>query len=202
MLRKDRNLVEKMFKKGHLKVLISTSTLAWGVNLPAYCVIIKGTQYFNAEKGGLQDLGILDIQQIFGRAGRPQYDSSGEAVIITDFDKITYYKNLLRNQTPIESTLVKSLEDALNAEIATGAISTLLDAVQWFKYTYMAQRVQKNPRHYGITQEEVKADPGSVEIFLHFASSVAFKLHKAKMIRFQNEYPTNSKLKSFSLGLV
>ena len=44
MLRKDRNLVEKMFMNGNIKVLCSTSTLAWGVNLPAYAVLIKGTK--------------------------------------------------------------------------------------------------------------------------------------------------------------
>jgi activating signal cointegrator complex subunit 3 len=44
MLRSDRNLVEKLFADGHIKVLCCTATLAWGVNLPAHTVIIKGTQ--------------------------------------------------------------------------------------------------------------------------------------------------------------
>lgn len=41
MLRSDRNLMESMFSKGHIKVLVCTATLAWGVNLPAHAVIIK-----------------------------------------------------------------------------------------------------------------------------------------------------------------
>jgi replicative superfamily II helicase len=48
MLRKDRNLVEDLFRNGHIKVLCSTSTLAWGVNLPAYGVIIKGTKVYDS----------------------------------------------------------------------------------------------------------------------------------------------------------
>ena len=44
MLRSDRNLVEKYFGAGHIKVLCCTATLAWGVNLPAHGVIIKGTE--------------------------------------------------------------------------------------------------------------------------------------------------------------
>ena len=44
MLRSDRNLVEKYFGAGHIKVLVCTATLAWGVNLPAHGVIIKGTE--------------------------------------------------------------------------------------------------------------------------------------------------------------
>lgn len=43
MLRSDRNLMESMFSKGHVKVLVCTATLAWGVNLPAHAVIIKVT---------------------------------------------------------------------------------------------------------------------------------------------------------------
>ena len=44
MLRSDRNLTEHLFSEGHIKVLCCTATLAWGVNLPAHTVIIKGTQ--------------------------------------------------------------------------------------------------------------------------------------------------------------
>ena len=44
MARADRTLVEDLFGDGHIQVLVSTATLAWGVNLPAHTVIIKGTQ--------------------------------------------------------------------------------------------------------------------------------------------------------------
>lgn len=44
MLRTDRNLVEKMFADGMARVLVCTATLAWGVNLPAHAVVIKGRQ--------------------------------------------------------------------------------------------------------------------------------------------------------------
>lgn len=45
MLRQDRNLVESLFFNGHIKVLVCTATLAWGVNLPAHAVIIKVRTY-------------------------------------------------------------------------------------------------------------------------------------------------------------
>ena len=51
MLRSDRNLVEKYFGSGQIRVLVCTATLAWGVNLPAHGVIIKGTEIYNAKHG-------------------------------------------------------------------------------------------------------------------------------------------------------
>ena len=47
MTRVDRTLVEDLFADRHIQVLVSTATLAWGVNLPAHTVIIKGTQVSN-----------------------------------------------------------------------------------------------------------------------------------------------------------
>ena len=69
MLRNDRTITEQMFECGVIKVLCCTATLAWGVNLPAHTVIIKGTEIYDPERGGFVDLSILDVLQIFGRAG-------------------------------------------------------------------------------------------------------------------------------------
>lgn len=77
MTRVDRTLVEDLFADRHIQVLVSTATLAWGVNLPAHTVIIKGTQVYNPEKGRWVELGALDVLQMLGRAGRPQYDTRG-----------------------------------------------------------------------------------------------------------------------------
>lgn len=46
------------------QVLVSTATLAWGVNLPAHTVIIKGTQVYSPEKGRWTELGALDVMQV------------------------------------------------------------------------------------------------------------------------------------------
>lgn len=62
--RVDRTLVEDLFADCHIQVLVSTSTLAWGVNLPAHTVIIKGTQVYNPDKGRWVELGALDIMQV------------------------------------------------------------------------------------------------------------------------------------------
>ena len=66
MLRSDRNLAERLFAEGHIKVLCCTATLAWGVNLPAYAVIIKGTELYDQAQGKFVDLGVLDVLQVSG----------------------------------------------------------------------------------------------------------------------------------------
>ncbi len=85
--------------------------MAWGVNLPAHTVIIKGTQIYDPKAGNFVELGMLDVMQIFGRAGRPQFDSSGEGIIITSHDKLYRYLSLLSHQLPIESQVCMQFVD-------------------------------------------------------------------------------------------
>ncbi|CAA0841727.1 U5 small nuclear ribonucleoprotein helicase, partial [Striga hermonthica] len=75
-------------------VLVCTSTLAWGVNLPAHLVIIKGTEYFDARAKRHVDFPITDILQMMDRAGRPQYDLHGKAIILVHEPKKSFYKKL------------------------------------------------------------------------------------------------------------
>ena len=81
-------------------------------------LVIQGTQLYDAKKGSFVDLGILDVLQIFGRAGRPQFDTHGDAYIITTHDKLSHYLALMTRQMPIESQFISSLTDNLNAEVA------------------------------------------------------------------------------------
>jgi activating signal cointegrator complex subunit 3 len=78
---------------------------------------LQGTEIYDAKHGSFVDLGILDVLQIFGRAGRPQFDSSGHGCIITTHDKLNHYLSLLTDQYPIESNFVQCLADNLNAEV-------------------------------------------------------------------------------------
>lgn len=82
------------------------------------CLLTQGTEIYDAKRGALVDLGILDVMQIFGRAGRPQFDKYGEGTIITTHDKLSHYLTLLTQQNPIESQFLGSLADNLNAEVS------------------------------------------------------------------------------------
>lgn len=157
--RGDRQSVEDLFGDKHLTVLVSTATLAWGVNLPAHAVIIKGTQIYNPEKGRWVELSPQDVLQMIGRAGRPQFDTYGESVIITNHSELQYFLSMLNQQLPIESQLVKRLPDNLNAEIVLGSIRNRDEAVAWLGYSYWFQRALANPSLYGISAD-YKDDDG------------------------------------------
>ncbi|CAK9312234.1 unnamed protein product [Citrullus colocynthis] len=187
MLRSDRGLTERLFSDGLLKVLVCTATLAWGVNLPAHTVIIKGTQLYDPKAGGWRDLGMLDVMQIFGRAGRPQFDKSGEGIIITSHDKLAHYLRLLTSQLPIESQFIGSLKDNLNAEVALGTVTNVKEACAWLGYTYLFIRMRLNPLAYGIGWDEVMADPSLSSKQRALITDAARALDKSKMMRFDEK---------------
>ncbi|KAL6645584.1 hypothetical protein ACP70R_017192 [Stipagrostis hirtigluma subsp. patula] len=187
MIRSDRSLMERLFADGLLKVLVCTATLAWGVNLPAHTVVIKGTQLYDPKAGGWRDLGMLDVMQIFGRAGRPQFDKSGEGIIITTHDKLAYYLRLLTSQLPIESQFLGSLKDNLNAEVALGTVTNVKEACAWLGYTYLFIRMRTNPLVYGIAWEEVIGDPSMGSKQRAFIIDAARALDKAKMMRYDEK---------------
>ncbi|XP_063825930.1 probable ATP-dependent DNA helicase HFM1 [Ostrinia nubilalis] len=81
MLYEERIYIEHAFRNGDLPILITTTTLAMGVNLPAHLVIIKNTQQY--VNGAYQEYSISTVLQMVGRAGRPQFDTEATAVIMT-----------------------------------------------------------------------------------------------------------------------
>lgn len=184
MLRSDRSMVEKYFGEGLVKVLVCTATLAWGVNLPAHAVIIKGTEIYDSKVGSFVDIGILDVLQIFGRAGRPQFEQNGLGMIITTYEKLNHYLSLLTNQFPIESNFVKCLADNLNAEITLGTICNINEAIEWLSYTYLFVRMRINPQVYGYSYQDVMDDPMLERKRRELITASARNLDKAKMIRF------------------
>lgn len=75
-----RRIIEDSFRRGKIKVLTATPTLAFGVNLPARTVVIQ--DYRRYEPGyGYYPISVLEYKQIAGRAGRPKYDKVGEAIL-------------------------------------------------------------------------------------------------------------------------
>ncbi|KAI0117220.1 Sec63-domain-containing protein [Daldinia grandis] len=199
LTRSDRNLMEKLFGEGVMKVLCCTATLAWGVNLPAAAVVIKGTQVYSAQDGKFIDLGILDVLQIFGRAGRPQFEDTGIGMICTTQDKLDHYRRSVTAQQPIESKFSSKLVDNLNAEIALGTVTSIPEAVQWIGYSYLFVRMLRSPMTYGIEWAEIRDDPNLVQRRRQLAIQAAKVLQQSQMIIF-NE--STEELRSKDIGRI
>lgn len=150
----DRESVEQGFLNGTIKVLCSTSTLAVGVNLPAYLVIIKGTRMWNASVA--QEYTQLDIMQMIGRAGRPQFEKDGCAVILTDSTMKSSYEKLLHGTDLLESSLHLELIEHLAAEISLSTVFSTQSAVTWLRNTFFYVRFKKNPMAYSEVNRLVK----------------------------------------------
>lgn len=187
MVRADRQIVEELFGDGHVQVLVSTATLAWGVNLPAHTVIIKGTQIYNPEKGVWTELSPLDVMQMLGRAGRPQYDSYGEGIIITGHSELKYYLSLMNQQLPIESQFISKLADQLNAEIVLGTVQNAREACKWLLYTYLFVRMVRNPTLYGLAPDILTRDRDLEERRADLIHSAATILDKNNLVKYDRK---------------
>ncbi|KAG9146680.1 hypothetical protein Leryth_005025 [Lithospermum erythrorhizon] len=187
LARADRQIVEELFTDGHVQVLVSTATLAWGVNLPAHTVIIKGTQVYNPEKSAWTELSPLDVMQMLGRAGRPQFDTYGEGIIITGHSELQYYLSLMNQQLPIESQFVSKLADQLNAEIVLGTVQNAREACNWLTYTYLYVRMIRNCTLYGLSAEVLEKDLTLEERRADLVHSAAILLDKNNLVKYDRK---------------
>jgi activating signal cointegrator complex subunit 3 len=151
---KDRKLVEELFVNSKVQILIATSTLAWGVNFPAHLVIVKGTEFYDGKTKRYVDFPITDVLQMMGRAGRPQFDDQGTAVIMVHDVKKHFYKKFLYEPFPVESSLLAVLSDHLNAEIVASTITTKQEAMDYLTWTYFFRRLLVNPSYYELESLE------------------------------------------------
>jgi pre-mRNA-splicing helicase BRR2 len=187
MNRLDRANVESLFAAQHVKVLVSTATLAWGVNLPAHAVIIKGTQIYNPEKGRWVELSPQDVLQMLGRAGRPQYDTFGEGIIITNHGELQFYLSIMTAALPIESQLISKLADNLNAEIVQGTIRNRDEGVAWLGYTYWFCRALVTPALYSISADYQEDDPLLIQKRADIIHTAAVLLEKCGLVKYERK---------------
>ena len=140
----QRSLVETQFRKRRVKCIVATPTLAAGVNTPARRVIIRDLNRFDVNYG-FAPISVLEVKQMCGRAGRPQYDPYGEAILLAKDDGevdelIEEY--FLQPPEPVESKL--SSEPALRvhtlATIATGHATTEEELFDFFGRTFFAHQ--------------------------------------------------------------
>ncbi|KAJ8469377.1 hypothetical protein ONZ45_g16911 [Pleurotus djamor] len=144
----DRRAIEDLYIKKILRLV----TLAVGVNLPAHMVVIRGVQTF--QNNMAVEYSDLDIMQMLGRAGRPQFDKDGIAIILCETELEDKYRALAQGQTVLESSLHSNLSEHLNSEIALGTITNLDSAKTWLRGSFLFQRIKQNPNYYSLGKED------------------------------------------------
>lgn len=120
----QRKEIEVSFRSGDIDVLVATSTLEMGLNLPVCQVILYDLQMFDGQD--FTPLSTNSVWQRIGRAGRPGLDDHGEAVLLAaNWDKTAenYRKGCFE---PIRSRLPHpaALAEQIVTEVASGSSMT------------------------------------------------------------------------------
>lgn len=90
--------------------------------------------------------------QMLGRAGRPQFDDSAVAVIMTRKERVSHYEKLISGSESLESCLHLNLIDHLNAEIGLGNVTDVESAIRWLGGTFLFVRLRRNPTYYKLKE--------------------------------------------------
>lgn len=75
-----KQIVERLFEEGLIKVVFATETLALGINMPARSVVIEKLEKYDGT--GIVGLTPGEYTQLTGRAGRRGIDTIGNAVVV------------------------------------------------------------------------------------------------------------------------
>jgi len=138
--------LENKFKdeNSDLRVLPSTSTLAWGCNLPARNVIIMGTQR------GTSPLDMADIIQMSGRAGRAGFDDMGYCHLFCPDRNTSIWAKKVTQVPEVKSAMLDEahLRFQIMAEVDLGILKTLEDLPKWFEQTLVGQQVDYPDDHF------------------------------------------------------
>lgn len=152
-----RELVEDAFRDRLVKVIAATPTLAAGVNTPSRRVIVRDWRRYDGDVGGMQPLDVLEVHQMFGRAGRPGLDPYGEAVLIAnshdELDEL-FDRYVWADPEPVRSKLAAepALRTHILATVASGFADTEDELVSFLERTLYATQTDETGRLETVTE--------------------------------------------------
>ncbi|MBS3121740.1 hypothetical protein J4434_02565 [Candidatus Woesearchaeota archaeon] len=150
----QKSIIEEAFRKNIIKIICATPTLALGVSLPAFRVIIKDLRrYYHGKIGadnennerGMRYIPVLEYHQMAGRAGRPEHSKIGEAITLasTEAEKQKINEVFINGEPEnIYSKLGVEpvLRSCLLSLIATNFVTTKEQILLFFNKTFWAHQ--------------------------------------------------------------
>lgn len=178
LLNEERQLHESLFRRDSgINLMVATSTLAQGINLPAECVIIAGNTRFDVLENEQQELDAHELLNAAGRAGRAGKNATGVVIVIpgkvVSFDasgnKITRYwreiqevfskeDQCLTIEDPLQIVLDKLSDDDsydsydVRYFIQRLPVDEFGDCSQFINSTFVAYQARKNNNVEWVTQ--------------------------------------------------
>lgn len=227
----SREKIENDFKNnGKIRVIVATSTLAWGNNLPARRVVIVGVHR------GLEEVDQFDVKQECGRSGRVGLDPRGDAYILVPERKSDYYIEKYSQPVNIKSKLLdfvgqfdendpdaeknvhyKVLAFHLVSEIHHGDVKTKEDIKKWFSKTlayYQTREINDSIlestcnllKKYGAIKEENGiykcTSVGTIASMFYYSPFDVADLRRNFRFLFDNNYHSNDVSLSMALGAI
>lgn len=145
--KEERARLLKDIESGKYKIVVSTTALGQGVNLPIYCVLFKEMKLPEVENGrfvGWREIDVSEYKQIAGRAGRPRFDKEGIAVIEakSETEARKYLKKYLNSSVEEIKSYLTPFKFIL-VQISRHETMRTYDLIDSFKYTYSLKDTPK-----------------------------------------------------------
>jgi helicase len=155
--REQRKLIENAFRSNSVKVICATPTLAAGVNLPARRVVVRDWHRYQSGRGS-QPIPIFEYKQFAGRAGRPGYDTTGEAILVAkkQGDRERLFEHYITGAAePLRSQLGHggALASHVLASIASGYAVSKKDILHFLSLTFFS--VQEDVAFLSLKIDEI-----------------------------------------------
>jgi helicase len=155
----QRSLVENAFRDGVIKIISATPTLAAGINLPAWRVIIRDLKRYS-RFGGMDFISVLEIHQMLGRAGRPRWDTEGQGILMakSESDAKNVWNQYIKGE-PEKIYSKLGVEPVLRMHvlglIASGTTPTKKSLEEFFSRTFYAHQYKDLSELNGILEKVI-----------------------------------------------
>ncbi|WP_254536682.1 ATP-dependent DNA helicase [Halomarina litorea] len=155
-----RSMVEDAFRDRLVKVIAATPTLAAGVNTPSRRVVVRDWRRYSGDVGGMKPLSVLEVHQMFGRAGRPGLDPYGEALLLAnghdELDEL-FERYVWADPEAVRSKLAAepALRTHVLATVASGFAGSRSELLDFLDRTLYATQTDEPGRLERVTDDVV-----------------------------------------------